>query len=143
MRPAHAILPPKAELERLYVVQGLSYAEIGEKYGVPPKTVYNCMVRRARKAGSPWPLKKGRPGWGTRMGRKRWDSITAQMVRAEVLYCVERYPVSQVRINELAGLPRGAVHRITCSGPSASKRISRQTAAKIMEAVEAIEKGAR
>ncbi len=139
----HAKLPDKARLERLYVEEGLSFREIGERYGVPAKTVYNCMVRRSRKAGTPWPLKQGQPGWGRRMGRKRWDSVTAVMVRAEILLCVERYGVTQLDIDRLAGLNHNACQRITCRGPSASKRISRMTAQKIMGAIEAIEKGAR
>lgn len=141
----HAKLPDKATLERLYVQKGLSMQQIAQKYGVQKKTVYNTMKRRAERAGTPWPLKMGRPGWRQRAGRKHgevhWDSVPTLMLRAEIRECRETYKVTHKVIAKHAGLPKGTIDQV--AAPKGVARVSRKTATKIMKGVVAVEGGAR
>lgn len=138
--PNHGALPGKAELERLYVQERLSFAQIAARYGVQKKTVYNTMKRRAERAGTPWPLKATQPGWRRRAAQKhsevRWDGVTAMMVRAEIAHCRETLGVPLKRIIELSGVSQDTVWQISCG---VRKRISRATAHKIMGAIEQLE----
>lgn len=136
----HAKLPDWHTLRRLYVNQDLSLAEIGARYGVPAKTVYNNMSRRARKHGYPWPLKQGTPGWQQRQtakyARDRWDSVSAELLRAELRECSERFGVTFVQIAERAGMSRQQVHCIT---GGFTVRVSRRNCQRLMAAVESFE----
>lgn len=141
----HAKLPDKATLERLYVRENLSFKEIGDRYGVTKKVVYNNMKRRADKAGTAWPLKQQRPDWRARAAKKhsegRWDSVTTIMLRAEIRECRETYGVTSDRIAELAGLHPSIID--TIAAPNGRKRVSRTTAEKVMRGVTQVEKRAR
>lgn len=133
----HAKLPDKATLEKIYVVEGLSFAEIAARYDVKPKTVYNTMKLRAQKAGTTWPLKQGRrPDWRHRAASKRWDSVTAVMVRAEIREFCTKTGTTRRELAAMAGLTKGTVEQISCGSLT---RISRQTAEKVMAAIEAAE----
>lgn len=139
-RYPHAKLPGKAALEKLYVKDGLSYRQIGEKFGCPPKTVYNTMKRRADAAGTTWPLKQGVYGWEKRKAAKhsevRWDGVTAEMVKYELHHARATLGVTLLEITKLAGVSKDTVWQIS-SGHR--KRISRATAHKIMGAIEKLE----
>lgn len=139
----HQKLPEKAALEREYLA-GASFSELGEKYGVPKKTVYNCMVRRARNAGTPWPLKQGRPGWEKKKSeahRRRRDTITAMMIRLEI-QDLHRAPwaITHAELAERAGVSASTIHQIS-SGHR--KRVRRATAQAIMAVIERLEKQAQ
>lgn len=132
----HQKLPEKAALEREYMA-GASYAQLAEKYGVRRKTVYNTMALRARKAGTPWPLKQGRPGWERKKAETRGrtiDSITASMIRAELQEMRHqpwRILLAQVALE--SGVSYGTVMQIS-SGHR--KRVTRRVAEAIMAVIE-------
>lgn len=135
-------LPDKDTLERMYVQQGLSYKQIGEKYGVPKKTVYNTMVRRAKRAGTPWPLKMSRPDWKVKAAKKHsrefWDGVNPMMVRAEIVHASETYKISIAELGELAGVCRSTMYAVA-GGRKAS--MSRESAHKVIAAIEKLERG--
>lgn len=139
----HARLPGKTALEREYVA-GASFAELAEKYGVNTKTVNNTMRLRAKKAGTTWPLKQGRPGWEKRKANKHaeraWDSVTAKMIRLELQDIRALTGVTLEAIATEAGVSQTTVWQIH-SGRR--ERCARSTAEKIMVVVERLEKAHR
>lgn len=141
----HAKLPDKATLERLYVRDNLSFKEIGDRYGVTAKVVYNNMKRRADKAGTAWPLKTQRPDWRARAAKKhsevRWDAVTTVMLRAEIRECREVHGVTNHRIAELAGLHPSQVDQI--AAPKGRPRVSRTTAERLMRGIVEVERRSR
>lgn len=134
------ILPDKQTLEREYLA-GASFLQLGEKYGVTKKVVYNTMVRRARRAGTPWPLKQRDPRWREKAAKKhsieRHDSVTAVMVRLEILDIQTKTGVTKAAIAKAAGVSPSAITDIV-TGRRA--RIKRTTAAAIMAEIERLEK---
>lgn len=139
----HQKLPDKDDLEREYMA-GASYAQLGEKYGVDKKVVYNCMVRRARAAGTTWPLKQRQPGWRQRAAKKhsveRHDSVTAVMVRLEVIEHLAKYRRTQRSLAQGAGISPSAITDIV---RGRRPRIQRATATAIMAEIERHEKAER
>jgi transposase len=136
----HAKLPDWHTLRRLYVQQDLSLTQIGQRYGVPAKTVYNNMSRRAKKHGYPWPLKQPVEGWQRRQTAKiaqaRWDSVSTVLLRAELRECSERFGVTFVELAARAGMSRQQIHAIT---GGFVPRVSRRTCERLMGAVLAVE----
>lgn len=136
----HAKLPDQATLLSLYLKDDLSFAEIGERYGVAPKTVWSTMRRRQIRAAGQWPLKSRRPNNYVRVGmkqRKRLDSITAEMVKHEINHAVATLPTQKKIIAELSGVSAFSVGRIANGH---YERITRTTAERIMRAIEKLER---
>lgn len=133
-------LPDKDTLEREYLA-GASFTQLGEKYGVSKKTVYNTMIRRARAAGTPWPLKQRDPRWREKAAAKHradfHDGVTAVMVRLEILDVQTLTGVSRRQIALGAGVHPSVVSAITTG---ARKSIKRSTAEAIMAEIERLEK---
>lgn len=61
------ILPDYDELRRLFLDEGMTYREIGEKYGVTRDAVFQTLRNRTLRRGEPWPLNP--PDHGDRVRR--------------------------------------------------------------------------
>lgn len=138
--PNHGILPPAPELRRMYMDKDLTFDDIARKYGVRRNTVCNKLRRHAQANGLSWPLKQARPDWRKRAGRRqgatRWDSVSAQLLRAELRECASTYRVTYGGIAVRAGINPNHVYQITAG---LLTRVSRRTCLLLMQAVEAIE----
>lgn len=142
-RLPHQKLPDKAELERLYLRENLSFDQLAERFGVRRKTVYNTMKTRREKAGEPWPLKSRRADWRARAGRKTSqtrDTVVSTMIRLEILHARDDLGLTGCEIARRAGVSQTAIWD-TVSGRRA--RLQRATAQAIMAVIEAEETAQR
>jgi transposase len=137
--PNWGALPPKAELERMFL-GGMSYAQIAKRYGVGrPQTVLTTMKRRARREGTPWPLKRDNHIYRQQRrlsSHPRWDSVTTVMIRAEIHDACKNLGITKRDIIRRSGVGERTIYQVS-SG--ARDRISRTTAHKIMAAIEQLE----
>jgi hypothetical protein len=138
--PNWGSLPGKVALENEFL-RGATYAQLGRKYGVRPQTVLGTMKRRAKRAGTPWPLKQGTHLHQQRLGRvcgeTRWDSITASMIRLELDNAIKTMP--DVTLRRIAARAKVGERTVYETHSGARPRISRKTAQKIMRVIEALE----
>lgn len=128
-----ALLPPARKLIDEYVQQDLTMRQIASKYDCSLKTAQNRLKKAAVELGMTWPLKselKARSG--------RAGTVTTKMLRAEIVYCIQRYRITQTQLAEACGIPANHMHQITAGFRS---HVKLATARKIQAGIEKVEAG--
>ena len=119
-------------------MSGLSWQQIADKHHVEKSALYWRMKTDAEKRDDIWPIR--RVNKATAANKVRFDSVDALLIREEIKEFKQNYGVLYKDLAVMAGLKPNTIQQIT---GGFTKRVSRDTAKRIMIAISNYEKRKR
>lgn len=128
--PLRVDRPPYHKIRSEYA-RGMSWTQLGKKYGIDPRTLYGYTRRDAKRAGDTWPIR--RASERELLDRlDAYDRCPALGVRLELREFQAWSGVEFKDIAREAGLHKTTIHKITAG---IKTTVTRETRDKIMAVI--------
>lgn len=124
-------MPPYAKVRAEYS-RGASWAQLGKRYGVDPRSLYNFTRRDAQNAGHTWPIRSSdvRSRSATLAA---YDRCNAALLRLELVDFKAWSGVEYKDVAREAGLSPTTIHKITAG---IKLTVTRSTVDRVMAVID-------